>query len=74
MNNMSKEELELEKKRRKYKFDKANVISQLGGDTEDLEPEVLKICDKYTNLEITFEEWDKEMKGYIKSLFPNYEG
>lgn len=40
MNNMSKEELELEKKRRKYKFDKANVISQLGGDTEDLDPEV----------------------------------
>lgn len=73
MNNMSKEELELEKKRRKYKFDKANVISQLGGDTEDLDPEVWKICDKYTNLEITFEEWDKEMKGYIKFLFLNYE-
>lgn len=74
MNKMSKEELELEKKRRKYKFDKANVISQLGGDTEDLDTEVLKICDKYINLEIDFEEWDKEMKGYIKSLFPNYEG
>lgn len=65
MNKISKEELELEKKRRKYKFDKANVISQLDGNTTELDPEFVKIYKKYINCEVSLEECKKQVECFL---------